>query len=132
MVSKSITLTLILTSLVLSVPQVSASNKAPQKLTRGAINLFSAPVEIPREVRAHWISGSEKTHHIIVWIFCGFVKGIAMTTARSGSGLWDILTFPVPIPAQFDSLIKPASVFDDWPQRQAGVQYKNLHKNDHR
>ncbi len=99
-----------------------AASEAIHKLGRGITNVVTAPVEIPKEIRVHWIKGSEKTYHVLVWIFCGFVKGIVMTTARVGSGVVDIATFPF----KNDALLQPNYVFEDWPKRQAGVSYKNL------
>ncbi len=103
-----------------------AANDVIHKLERGIINVVTAPVEIPKEIRAHWINGSEKTYHILVWIFCGFVKGTFMTAARVGSGVWDVVSSPVAIPQNYKPLFKPDYVFDDWPQRKEGVVYKQL------
>ncbi len=79
-------------------------------------------MEIPKEIRAHWIKGSQKTFHIVVWIFCCFVKGTVMATARVGSGVVDIATAPF----KNDALLKPNYVFEEWPRRQEGVIDKNL------
>jgi hypothetical protein len=49
-----------------------------------------------------------------------------MTAARVGSGAWDVVTFPIKTPANYEPLLKPDYVFDQWPQRQEGVVYKNL------
>ncbi len=49
-----------------------------------------------------------------------------MTVARVGSGTWDIVSAPMNIPNNFEPLLKPDYVFDDWPQRKEGVVYKNL------
>lgn len=103
-----------------------AENVPLQKLERGLTNVVTAPVEIPKEIRAHWIKGSEKTYHIIVWIFCGFVKGTAMTTARLGSGVWDVVTFPITVSKDNKPLLQPDYVFEEWPRREEGVEYKNL------
>ncbi|MCB9772326.1 MAG: exosortase system-associated protein, TIGR04073 family [Candidatus Omnitrophica bacterium] len=110
----------------ISVPNSFAESNKIQKLRRGVTNVFTAPLEIPKEIRAHWIAGSEKTPHILVWIFCGAVKGTVMTAARVGSGAWDIVTFPTGILENHEPLIEPDFVFDDWPQREEGVVYKNL------
>ncbi len=107
---------------VIFVSNSFAASEPIHKLGRGITNVVTAPVEIPKEIRAHWIKGSEKTYHILVWIFCGFVKGTVMTTARVGSGVVDIATFPF----KNDALLKPNCVFEDWPKRQEGVIYKNL------
>ncbi len=120
----------IMTALVflifLFVPNSYAASEPLNKLRRGMTNVVTAPAEIPKEIRAHWIKGSEKTYHIIVWIFCGFVKGTVMTTARLGSGVWDIVSSPVAIPKDYQPLLKPDYVFENWPQRKVGVVYKNL------
>lgn len=110
----------------LIVPNAFAENNGIQKLQRGITNVITAPLEIPKEIRTHWIAGSEKTPHILAWIFCGVVKGTLMTAARVGSGAWDIVTSPVAIPENYEPLLEPDFVFDDWPQRQEGVVYKNL------
>jgi putative exosortase-associated protein (TIGR04073 family) len=112
-------------SILISASAVSAGSPV-QKLERGFLNVLTAPVEIPKEIRAHWIAGSEKTYHIIVWIVSGFVKGSARTIVRVGSGLWDITTFSLNVPDEYGSVIHPEYVFDDWPQRREGVVYKNI------
>ncbi len=102
-----------------------AANGAIKKLQRGIVNVVTAPVEVPKQIRAYWIAGSEKTMHISPWVFCGLVKGLWMTPLRMGSGLWDTITFP------FDtSFLKPEYVFDEWPKRKKGVVYKNLWDRD--
>lgn len=103
-----------------------AANNPIQKLGRGISNVITAPVEIPREIRAHWIDGSAKTYHIVVWVLCGVIKGTVMTAARIGSGAWDIVSFPVSIPSNNEPLLKPRYVFNDWPKRKAGIVYKNV------
>jgi|CXWL01.1.fsa_nt_gi putative exosortase-associated protein (TIGR04073 family) len=108
------------------VPNSFAAKNKTQKLGRGIANIVTAPLEIPKEIRAHWIKGSEKTPHILAWIFCGAVKGTFMAAARIGSGAWDVVTFPAEIPEEYEPLLKPDYVFDQWPQRQEGVVYRNL------
>jgi putative exosortase-associated protein (TIGR04073 family) len=108
------------------IPNSFAAKGAVHKLGRGITNIVTSPIEIPKEIRAHWIKGSEKTPHILAWIFCGVVKGTFMAAARIGSGAWDVVTFPAEIPENYEPLLKPDYVFGQWPQRQEGVIYKNL------
>ena len=103
-----------------------AFNAVINKLQRGVVNVVTAPVEVPKQVRAAWIEGSLKTMHISAWLFYGLVKGVWMTPVRIGSGLWDIITCPWDIPSNGKSLLQPEYVFNDWPQRKEGVVYKNL------
>ena len=107
-----------------------AASGVIKKLQRGIVNVVTAPVEVPKQIRAYWIAGSEKTFHIIVWGFCGFVKGLWMTPLRMVSGLWDVITCPLDLPKNGASLVKPEYVFDDWPKRKKGVVYKNLWDRD--
>lgn len=100
--------------------------KPVAKFIRGVENIVTSPVEIVKQTRWGWIEGSAKTFHISAWLLSGSVKGVAMMTARIGSGVWDIVTFPVNIPSGYQSLIKPNSVFQDWPERKAGVIYKQF------
>ncbi len=103
-----------------------AANRTIKKLQRGVVNIVTAPVEIPKQIRVYWIAGSEKTFHISAWIFCGLVKGIWMIPVRAGSGLWDVISSPLDIPSNGKSIVQPPYVFDDWPQRKAGVIYHNM------
>jgi len=101
-----------------------AANAALNKLGRGITNIVTAPLEIPKEIRAHWIKGAEKTYHVIAWMVCGFVKGNFTMAARFGSGAWDVISFPVNIPENYEPLFKPEFVFDNWPEKQEGFPYK--------
>jgi len=87
-----------------------------EKLTRGFVNIITAPIEFPKQARAYWITGAEKTPHILVWIFSGTVWGIIEGIKRAGSGLWDVVSFPVDKPEGFEPLFKPSYVFDQWPR----------------
>lgn len=114
----------ILTVFIIGLLGSSSWAMAPssQKLVRGVSNIITSPVEIVKQTRYYWIEGSTKTYHISAWLFCGFVKGLVMTVARIGSGVWDIVSFPFPS----QSLVQPSCVFADWPHRQPGVVYHQL------
>ena len=104
---------LALTLLVLPLNVIPAD-----KLKRGVVNLVTAPVEIPKNVRAYWIEGSEVTSHISFWLFSGLVKGMVDSVARFGSGAWDVLTFPWEDTVDRQPLVQPSYVFDEWPTRE--------------
>ena len=93
-----------------------AENDPGKKLYRGAVNIVTAPVEIPKQARAYWIEGAQKTPHILVWIGSGAAWGIVQAFKRAGSGLWDVVSFPFEKPAEYQPLMKPAFVFDEWPR----------------
>ncbi len=92
------------------------------KFFRGVENIITSPVEVVKQTRWAWIEGSARTFHISAWLLCGVVKGAAYTIGRIGSGVIDIVTFPI----SSNSLMTPASVFQEWPQRTPGIVYKQL------
>lgn len=103
-----------------------AEDRPVQKLGRGIANIVTSPVEVVKQTRSYWIQGSAKTFHISAWLFCGVVYGGVMTIARIVSGAWDIATFPISQPKGYQPMLKPDYVFQEWPQRQPGVAYKQL------
>ena len=92
-----------------------AENNPGKKLLRGVTNIITAPIEIPKQARAYWIEGAYKTDHILVWAGSGAVWGVVQTIKRTGSGIWDIVSFPFNTPDDYTSLIQPPCVFEDWP-----------------
>lgn len=122
---QSFTFFLVLFVVMIDRPSFAAHDPV-NKLKRGAVNVLTAPVEIPKEIRSYWIQGSEKTFHISAWIFCGLVKGVVNTPVRLVSGVWDVLTFPIATNKDNQPLYKPEYVFEEWPKRKPGVIYKNM------
>lgn len=112
---KKILSLLLLTTLIFS--SLAKADQGPaQKLYRGVVNIITAPIEVPKQARAYWIAGAAKTPHILVWIFSGAVWGVVEGVKRVGSGLWDVVSFPVNKPEGFEPLFKPDFVFDQWPR----------------
>ncbi len=104
------------TFLFLASPACAATGVV-HKLWRGVVNIASAPLEIPKGFRKGWIDGSKKTPHIIVWLVCGTVEGSVNTVKRLGSGVWDVVSFPVAVPADYQAIYEPEYVLQNWPQR---------------
>jgi len=96
--------------LVCSSP-VHAESTPARKLGRGIVNIVTAPLEIPKQTRLYWKQGAKKTPHIIVWIISGIGRGCVDTVRRVGSGVWDVVTFPVDIPHHYEPLVTPDYVF---------------------
>ncbi len=85
--------------------------------TKGHLRSFTeAPIEVPKQARAYWIKGSQITPHIIAWIGCGAVWGVVQGIKRLGSGVWDVVSFPIDKPAEYAPLFEPKYVFDEWPR----------------
>ena len=68
-------------SLFLTLPSLTSAEEIQKnmgiKLKRGAINLVTAPLEIPKQTKIYYDKGIQKTKNVVPWLFCGVVKGLA-------------------------------------------------------
>lgn len=101
-----------LTQPILAEEEVKENTMAT-KLKRGAINIVSSPLEIPKQIKKYHNEGKEKGKNGFAWLISGTVKGIANTIGRIGSGVWDVVTFNVEKPANYEPLMKPDYVTDE-------------------
>ena len=86
---------------------VLAADNPTQKFGRGIANIVTAPVEIAKQVDQEWKKSSEDKKNTGIGVAKGFVKGLAFTIGRFGSGLWDVVTFPLQTPKNYEPLMKP-------------------------
>lgn len=75
------------------------------KLGRGLGNLTCGYLEIPNQMIQ-----LSKTQRWPVADFGGLFKGIYMGTLRTGAGIYEVLTFPIPVPNGYRPLIEPEFV----------------------
>ena len=108
---------LFLVAMMLLAPvSITHADQGPvDKLVRGLTNVVTSPFEIPKQIRAYWIEGAQQTDHILVWVASGFVRGIVEDVKRFGSGVWDVVSFPISVPGDYEPLLKPDYVFQEWP-----------------
>jgi len=78
------------------------------KLVRGVGNVLSCWLEVPQTMGEEWAASK----NAFVGCVAGFFKGAALAGARLFSGCWDILTFPVAAPRNYEPFFKPDYVFD--------------------
>jgi len=95
--------------LVLSSSAPAFANDPKGKLTRGLANTLSAILEVPQNIDIEWKAGNNAA----VGCFTGPFSGIFWGVSRLVSGAWDILTFPFPQPAGYESVIQPEYVQRD-------------------
>lgn len=98
-------------SLFISLITPVFANEPKDKLSRGVANVLSAPLEILQNIDIEW----KLSNNAATGIFAGLFKGLAWTCGRLMSGAWDILTFALPKPKDYNSIIQPEYV-------QRGVQ----------
>jgi len=92
---------------------VLAKDDAFTKFGRGVANIVTAPGELYTQP---WLLS--KDHATSVAICGGILKGAALIVAREVVGVYEVLTFPFPIPKDYRPIIKPVTPFTDWDTRQ--------------
>jgi putative exosortase-associated protein (TIGR04073 family) len=88
---------------VVSTP--SYADNAGDKLIRGAGNILTSWVEVP-----HQVSVEIKESNSIMGITVGLARGLGMMVARTFIGVYEVATFPVPIPEFYEPMIEPANI----------------------
>ena len=82
------------------------AEKAFGKLARGAVNLLTGWVEIPK--RVHETSQQEGAIAGFTW---GLVRGLGYGFIRTAAGAYELVTFPFPAPPAYAPVIRPEYVF---------------------
>ncbi len=75
------------------------------KVTRGFANLFTGIGEVPKNI----VGASKKTNPVVGGTG-GLIMGTLDTLGRTASGVFDIITSPLPT----KSLVEPAYVWEDF------------------
>ena len=80
----------------------SANDDAWNKLGRGFCNIVTSPLEILNQPVQ-----MAKTERWPIAMAGGFFKGIGMMLVRLGTGVYEIVTFPLPCPNGYEPILKP-------------------------
>ncbi len=91
---------------------VYAADNPADKLGRGFVNILTAPIEIPKQIDVEWKQHAQEKKNVGIGITAGFIKGLAYTVARLGSGVWDIASFPFKVPENYEPVMKPEFVLE--------------------
>ena len=81
---------------------------AATKLGRGAVNVVTGWVEIPK--RIYETSIMQGTAAGWTW---GLLRGVGHGFVRTAAGVYEVVTFPVPQPPDYAPVIQPEYVFVD-------------------
>lgn len=87
---------------------VSAFGRMQHKLGRGLSNMFTGVVEIPKNISREWRRSDPATGVIV-----GGVKGVGWAATRIAVGAFETVTFPVPVPANYEPLMLPETPLPD-------------------
>lgn len=86
----------------------SATGQMMHKLGRGVTNVLTCWVEVPRNVAIAWENTDPVSGTIV-----GAVKGIGWGFARLATGVYETVTFPFAVPADYEAMIEPEFVVTD-------------------
>ena len=91
----------------------SVAEKIAMKFARGMTNVTTGWVELPKQIylvghNEGWMMGA----------LLGPIDGLGMVIARTIAGAYEILTFPVPLPPQYQPMLKPDYVWQPEPSSQ--------------
>lgn len=102
-------LTLLVLGALIFAPLAQAEAQDPaSKLGRGAINVVTGWVELPKNIYDTSVEES-----IPVGITVGLVKGFGMAVVRTGAGFYEVVTFPFDIPEGYIPILEPEFVFSN-------------------
>ena len=82
------------------------AGKGFTKFTRGAVNLVTGWVEIPKRIQ----ETSQESGAAAGWTW-GLLRGIGHGFIRTVAGGYEIVTFPFPAPPGYEPVIQPEYVF---------------------
>ena len=105
---RKIVIGLLVAVLVLHFTPMLYAKTPADKLVRGLGNVASGILEIPQTMGEEW----KASNNAAVGCFVGAAKGTVQALVRMFSGVWDLLTFPVAAPKDYEPLYTPDYVFD--------------------
>ncbi len=79
-----------------------------KKLARGVANVLTGWVELPKNIYETSVE-----ENILSGLTMGLAKGIGMTIVRTGAGVYETVTFPFPIPEDYQPVLEPEFVFSE-------------------
>ncbi|MEE8360222.1 MAG: exosortase system-associated protein, TIGR04073 family [Candidatus Omnitrophota bacterium] len=91
---------------IVSFTSLGYAQNAPAKLGRGILNTLTGFWEVPlKMIRISKVEGMP------MGLTIGLLKGLGWGVYRTGVGIYEILTFAIPAPAGYESIMDPATLF---------------------
>ncbi len=94
--------------IVLAVATSSYAQDPAKKLGRGLANILTGWIELPKNI--YDVSVEDNP---LAGLTIGLAKGIGMTIVRTGAGIYEVVTFPFPIPEDYAPVLEPEFVFSE-------------------
>ena len=83
---------------MMSVAPAAWAQDPIHKMGRGLVNLLTGWIELPKQIH----QGSQDDNPV-VGLGKGLLKGASLAVLRSGVGIYEAITFPLPYPRDFAS-----------------------------
>lgn len=94
--------------MVLAVATVSYAQDPAKKLGRGLANILTGWIELPKNIYDTSVEDNP-----LAGLTIGLAKGVGMTIVRTGAGIYEVVTFPFPIPEDYGPVLEPEFVFSE-------------------
>ncbi len=104
---------LALSTTTLSYGDDSVAGRIGHKLVRGVANTVTGWVEMPKQMYLKTTQGPP-----VIGTLQGIVEGVGLGFARTTAGLYEIATFPVPLPMHYEPLFQPEYVWQDEEEKE--------------
>ena len=92
--------------MVLSIATASYAQDPAKKLGRGLANILTGWIELPKNIYDTSVEDNP-----LAGLTIGLAKGIGMTIVRTGAGIYEVVTFPFPIPDDYAPVLEPEFIF---------------------
>jgi len=92
--------------MILNIASDSYAQNMGRKFFRGLGNIATGWFELPKNLYT-----STKEHDWASGTIIGFAKGFWMTAVRTAVGAYDTVTFPFPVPKDYEPVIEPEFAF---------------------
>src|SRR3989338_6371138 len=76
------------------------------KLGRGVTNTLTGWVELPKNIYSTSVE-----ENALAGMTVGLAKGAGMSIVRTSAGIYEIATFPFPLPQDYKPILEPENVF---------------------
>ena len=76
------------------------------KLGRGVANSLTGWLELPKNIYSTSVEDNA-----LAGLTIGVAKGAGMTIVRTATGLYEVATFPFPLPQDYKAILEPEYVF---------------------
>ena len=86
-----------------------------RKLQRGFLNVALSPWEI-----AHELSTDKKSDRVVPTWASGLVRGSVYAVGRAATGIFEMVTFPVPVPAKYEPVVEPEFEWQHFDSEESG------------